>query len=108
MHATECRAQRTALAMKGRSPNWPAGAVLSLVALALGGCSVGGAPSFPLFGAFFPAWLLCGAIGVVGAGIARVAFVNSGLSNTLSDQLAICTAIGVIAAVVAWLVWFGR
>jgi hypothetical protein len=61
-----------------------------------------------LFGAFFPAWLLCGAIGIVGAAIARVAFVSSGLSNVLPYQLAVCTAIGLVTAVLFWLVAFGR
>jgi hypothetical protein len=31
--------------------------MLWLTSMALGGCSAGGAPSFDLFGAFFPAWL---------------------------------------------------
>ena len=79
-----------------------------MAGVCLGGCSASGAPSFDLFGAFFPAWLLCGAIGIVGAGIARVAFVRSGLSNVLPYQLAVCTAIGVITAVLVWLVAFGR
>jgi len=61
-----------------------------------------------LFGAFFPAWLLCGAIGIAGAGIARGAFVSRGLSNALPYQLAVCTAIGVITAILAWLVGFER
>jgi hypothetical protein len=61
-----------------------------------------------LFGAFFPAGLLCGAIGVASAAIARLVFVSSGLSNVLPHQLAVCTAIGVITAVLVWLVAFGR
>jgi hypothetical protein len=81
---------------------------LLLVASCLGGCSTTGAPSFDLFGAFFPAWLLCGVVGIAGAGVARVALVSSGLSNTLPYQLAVCTAVGVIAAVLAWLIGFGR
>jgi YtcA family len=75
-------------------------AVLCLASVCLAGCSVSGAPSFDLFGAFFPAWLLCGAIGIAGASIARAVFVSSGLSNVLPYQLAVCTAIGVITAVV--------
>jgi len=47
--------------------------------LLLAGCSSSGAPSFDLFGAFFPAWLLCGVIGVVGAIAARAVFVGTGL-----------------------------
>jgi hypothetical protein len=76
--------------------------------MTLGGGFVGGAPSFDLFGAFFPAWLLCGVIGIVGAGAARAAFVGTGLSNILPYQLFVCTAVGVITATVSWLLWFGR
>jgi hypothetical protein len=76
--------------------------------LVLTSCSSGGAPSFTLFGAFFPAWLLCGIVGIVGAVVARVAFVSSGLANTLPYQLAVCTAIGVITALLVWLIGFGH
>jgi hypothetical protein len=85
--------------------------VLRTVALLLtsglvSGCSATGAPSFPLFGAFFPAWLLCGVVGLIGAGAARAAFVATGLSDLLPYQLSVCTAIGVLAACLAWLFGF--
>jgi hypothetical protein len=78
------------------------------VAVSLGGCSTAGAPSFDLFGAFFPAWLLCGIVGIAGAVVARVALVSSGLANVLPYQLALCTAIGAVAALLFWLVGFGN
>jgi YtcA family len=83
-------------------------ALLSFECMTLTGCSGGSAPSFDLFGAFFPAWLLCGVIGVVGAIVARVVFVSTGLANTLPYQLAVCAAIGVITALLVWLVGFGH
>jgi hypothetical protein len=79
-----------------------------LVSFPLGGCSAGAAPSFDLFGAFFPAWLLCGVIGIAGATAARVVFVSTGLANTLPYQLGVCSAIGVITALLVWLVGFGH
>jgi hypothetical protein len=88
------------------SPVRPAQIVLGFATLALGGCS-GGAPSFVLFGAFFPAWLLCGTLGVVGAAVARVVFVATGVSNTLPYQLFVCTAIGVMTAIFVWFIGFG-
>ena len=81
--------------------------VLLLAALTLAGCSVTGAPSFVLFGAFFPAWMLCASIGVIGAVAARAVFVGTGLSNALPHQLLICAAMGTIAATLTWLIWFG-
>jgi YtcA-like protein len=83
-------------------------ALLVLQGMTLTGCSEGSAPSFDLFGAFFPAWLLCGVAGVAGAIVARVVFVSTGLATTLPYQLAVCTAIGVITALLAWLVGFGH
>lgn len=71
------------------------------------GCSGVGAPSFELFGAFFPAWLFCGILGVVAAAAARGFFVGTGISDLLPYQLFVCAAIGVIAACGAWLFWFG-
>jgi hypothetical protein len=85
-----------------------AGTFNVLVSFSLAGCSTRGAPSFDLFGAFFPAWLLCGTVGIAGAIAARAAFVSSGVANALPYQLAVCTAIGVIAALLFWLVGFGH
>jgi hypothetical protein len=81
--------------------------VLGLAALALGGCSMG-APSFALFGAFFPAWLLCGTLGIIGAGTARAVFVASGVSQILPYQLFVCAAVGLIVALFVWLIGFGQ
>jgi hypothetical protein len=81
--------------------------LLSANCISLTGCSAGGAPSFTIVGAFFPAWLLCGLIGVAGAGAARSAFVATGLSDRLPYQLFVCAAVGVIAATLTWLICFG-
>ena len=72
-----------------------------------GGCGGGGAPSFVLFGAYFPGWMLCGVIGVAGAAIARATIVRAGLSNALPYPLFLCTALGTLVAVLAWRVCFG-
>jgi hypothetical protein len=84
------------------------GSLLFPAFICLGGCSTSGAPSFDLFGAFFPAWLLCGVIGIAGAGAARIVFISSGLANVLPYQLAVCTAIGVALALLIWLFGFGH
>lgn len=88
-------------------PTWSCRALVLLSTLPLAGCSGGGAPSFSMFGAFFPAWLLCGVIGIFAAGIARAAFVSTGLASRLPYQLFVCAAIGVISAVLVWRIFFG-
>ena len=80
--------------------------VLSSLAL-FGGCGRAGAPSFVLFGAYFPGWMLCGVIGIAGAAIARATLVRTGVSNALPYPLFLCTAIGTLVAVLTWQVCFG-
>jgi hypothetical protein len=91
-----------------RSPTEHARVLLaSTMALILGGCSQGGAPSLVLFGAFFPDWMLCAVLGIVVAIVARIAFVATGLAADLPYQLLVCTSIGLIFSLLAWLIWFG-
>lgn len=79
---------------------------LPLMSFALAGCAQRGAPSFALFGAYFPAWLLCALLGIAAAIVARAVFVATGLSSALPYQLFVCIAIGFCAGLLAWLLWF--
>jgi hypothetical protein len=89
-------------------PNTQANALLVLLAaLSVGGCAVRGAPSFALFGAFFPAWMFCGLLGIFASIGARAGLVVSGLADIVPLQLFVCTSIGVCFALAAWLFWFG-
>ena len=81
-------------------------AALLATALALSGCAVQGAPSYTLFGAYFPAWMFCAAIGLVAAIVARAFFEVAGLAYVLPYQLFVCASIGVCAGLAAGLVWF--
>lgn len=94
----------------GASGLWRGGVRVAAGAasLALGGCDGAGAPSFVLFGAYFPAWMLCAFLGIAVAVAARVAMVATGLAQALPFQLFLCTALGLVAAIAAWLVGFGR
>jgi hypothetical protein len=80
-------------------------ALMFLAVPSLSGCA--GAPSIPLAGAYFPAWLLCALIGVLGAAVARALFVMSGVAQLLPLQFFVCTAIGVAVTALLWWVWAG-
>jgi YtcA family len=67
-----------------------------------------GAPTFNLFGAFFPAWLLCVVLGIFVALGARIFFATRGLTEVVPLQLAVCTSLGAIFALLVWLLFFGR
>ena len=60
-----------------------------------------------LFGAYFPLWLASAVIGVVGAIVAHRVFVATGWAAAVPYQLAVCTAIGLVIAVLVWLTGTG-
>jgi hypothetical protein len=80
---------------------------IALSSCALGGCSSHAAPTLILFGAFFPAWMFCGLIGILAAIGARGTFVATGLSDVLPFQLFVCASIGICFALFAWSLGFG-
>jgi len=67
------------------------------------GCAARGAPSWSLFGAYFPYWLVSAVIGIVGALVAHRVFISTGWVRVVPYQLSVCTAIGVVAGVLVWL-----
>ena len=73
----------------------------------ISGCGSRGAPSFILFGAFFPAWMLVAGIGILGAIAARIAMVTTGLAQIVPLQLLVCVSAGLTLAILVWSLWFG-
>jgi hypothetical protein len=81
---------------------------IAVVSRSLQGCTQHGAPSYEIFGAYFPLWLLCAVIGLVGALIAHRIFVSTGWARIVPFQLFVCVAIGLMAAVLFWLSGTGQ
>jgi hypothetical protein len=79
---------------------------VAVESLSLSGC--GGAPSVTIAGAYFPAWLLCALVAVLVAVMIRGLMVVTGLSNHIPYQLAVCSSVGVIVALVVWQLWVVR
>ena len=78
----------------------------TLLGAMMSGCAVHGAPSFVLFGAFFPAWMLVAAVGILSAIGMRVALLATGLAEVLPLQLFVCVSAGLTVATLTWLLWF--
>ncbi|MCB1535061.1 MAG: hypothetical protein KDJ20_04190 [Hyphomicrobiales bacterium] len=81
---------------------------IALLCGLLSGCSAGAAaPSIPIFGSFFPAWIACALLGVVGAIVCRVIFVKTGVDEFLPARLLVYLALAVLVALGAWRLWYG-
>lgn len=105
-----CRASRFPAWCVARAtcePSLPRAVLALVMSCMLSGCSRGAAPSFELFGAFFPAWMLCALIGILGAAGTRVVLTTPALNGGMPFQLGVCTALGVIVALFSWMLLFG-
>jgi hypothetical protein len=77
-------------------------------AIALGGCMQAQAPSIPLFGSYFPAWLACAVVGILGAVLVRVVFVFIGLDDRLPLRLLVYVCLAAGIAFATSLLFFGN
>lgn len=91
-----------------RAPALPALAGVLTLSLCLQGCTLRGAPSYEIFGAYFPLWLMSAVAGFVGAVIAHRIFVSTGWAQIVPYQLSVCLAIGLTVAVLFWLSGTGQ
>jgi hypothetical protein len=81
---------------------------LFIPCLVLCGCNLGGAPSYSIFGAFFPAWLLCATAGLLGSVILRSLIIGSGLEEAMPFKLLVYVAFAVGLSLSLWLFLFGE
>ena len=64
--------------------------------------------SYSLFGAFFPAWLLCAAVGLMACLVLRGAMIAIRFDDAIPLKLVVYTAFAVLVALGLWLTLFGE
>ena len=72
------------------------------------GRALAAAPSIPMFGSFFPAWLLCMIAGVLLTVMVRVVFVLIGLDDILRWRVPVYMSMAVGLNFLLSLILFGR
>jgi len=78
-------------------------ATASLILLSAG-CSR--APSFNVMGSFFPAWILCGVVGIVLAIMTRILFVRANFEKELSPLALVYPCLAAFFTFSMWLLFF--
>jgi hypothetical protein len=84
----------------------PVGLWRVAIVLPIAGCSY--SPTLDLLGSYFPAWMLCAAIGIVAAIISRQILAVAGINDYVLAPLLTYAALAVSATLLAWLFWFGH
>ena len=88
-----------------RPPNRVAAGVLLLVGmLPLAGCQQ--APSFNVLGSFFPAWLICLALGILLAAGTRFLLLAVHLGEALSPPIVMYPCLAALFTFGLWLLFF--
>jgi hypothetical protein len=87
--------------MASRRALLAAGLALSMLAT---GCTR--APSFNVLGSFFPAWILCGVIGILLAVGVRVLFVRAKFEQELSPLIVVYPCLAAFFTFTIWLLFF--
>jgi len=76
--------------------------------LALAGCVRQSNPSYPLFGAYFPSWLISAVLGILAALALRAVFVRVGLDDVLPWRLPVYASMAAAIACLWALTAYGR
>lgn len=72
--------------------------------LLLSGCSR--APSFNILGSFFPAWILCGILGIILAALMRLVFARLRIEDEIKPLVVVYPSLAAFFTFVIWLVFF--
>jgi YtcA family len=90
--------------IRRRTIRGAAAAASSAAMLLVAGCSR--APSFNLLGSFFPAWILCGVIGILLAVAVRLFFVRIKLEQQLKPLILVYPCLAAFFTFTLWLLFF--
>ena len=63
-------------------------------------------PQINVIGSFFPSWMLCAAIGIVVAVLARQLFRRVGVDPYLGPRLLVYPSLALLVTLVLWVTWF--
>ena len=70
----------------------------------LTGCR--GAPSINILGSFFPGWMLCVGVGVVGSFVLRQVFIKINIEEHLQPRLFVYFCLWGLITLTSWLLFF--
>ena len=78
------------------------------LALALAGCTTAArSPSVPVFGSFFPAWIICAVGGVILTMLVRVVLIRLHIDEHLPAPPLVYLCLAISGGIAGWLIWSG-
>lgn len=71
---------------------------LAALLLGLQGCEFSASPSLPFYGAYFPSWLICAALGILGSVLARTILIRLGVDEGIPMRTLVYVALACLIA----------
>ncbi|MBK5925863.1 YtcA family lipoprotein [Rhodobaculum claviforme] len=85
------------------------GLPLGVVLVALAGCSPAAhSPTVPVFGAYFPIWLIAAVLGILATVMMRLVFLRTGIDDRLPVPLLVYLFAAIKFSVGIWALWSGE
>ena len=80
-----------------------------LTGLVLSSCaSAGNSPVIPFLGAYFPSWIACSLIGIIGTVVLRLVFIKIGLDDIMPMRVVAYLFLAIAIGLASSLILFGR
>lgn len=76
---------------------------VAISACLLNACSA--SPSRNILGSYFPSWMLCALLGIVGTIVIRVILIKTGVDAVLPAPVLVYLCFWIAVTLVIWLVW---
>ena len=80
--------------------------IVAVAAATVSATACSRAPSFNILGSFFPAWILCGVIGILLTVGVRVLFVRANFEQELSPLILVYPCLAAFFTFSIWLLFF--
>ena len=63
-------------------------------------------PQINVVGSFFPSWMLCAAIGILVAVLARQVFLRVGIDAYIGPRALVYPSLALLVTLTLWVTWF--
>jgi len=99
-----CRCSKPRLPFLQTTGGWRAAAMLTSVTV-LTACSA--SPSRNILGSYFPTWMICALLGLLGVVILRVVLGKAGIDAALPMPVVVYLCLWITITLAIWLLWLG-
>lgn len=90
-----------------RQPSYLTTRTVTLIVTSSLLCACSQSPSRNILGSYFPTWMLCALIGIVGTFSLRAVLSKAGIDEELPVPVLVYLSLWIVITLAIWLLWLG-